>query len=155
MVFHLVAVGRLKNADLQSACDDYRNRIRRYAKFSIRELPGSRSTRDAGQVLETERSQILPAIEQFPNRILLSRDGVSCTSRDLAKRIDGWRERAQDTVFIIGGAYGVHNDVHDTARERISLSPMTFPHELARVLWLEQLYRGFTILSGEPYHKGA
>jgi 23S rRNA (pseudouridine1915-N3)-methyltransferase len=154
MMFHLVAVGRLTSADLQSVCDAYTRRIRRYTQFSIHELRGSRATRDTTAVLETERTQILSAVEPIPTSVLLTRDGSQHSSGELSERLRVWRERARDVAFVLGGAFGVHPDVREACAEAISLSRMTLPHDLARLILLEQLYRGFSILRGEPYHKG-
>lgn len=153
MIFHLVAVGRIA-ADLQPACENYANRIRRYTKFSLHEIPGSRSARDQDATLHAESKRILNAVQGIPNRILLTRVGTALTSRKLADRLQTWREGANDTAFIIGGAFGTHQDVADLASDRLSLSRMTLPHDLARLFFLEQLYRGFSIIQGEPYHKG-
>ena len=75
-------------------------------------------------------------------------------SQDFAGRLEGWQREGRDVAFVIGGAFGLDASVRQACEETISLSDMTFPHELARVMLLEQIYRGNTILRGEPYHKG-
>lgn len=147
MIFHLAAVGRLRSTDLRAACDDYTKRIRRYAKLQIHEVP-ERLTLDA------EGDKLVSVLKDIPVRILLTRVGKGFSSREFAAFLDKCQLNARDTAFVVGGAHGVHQSVAEMCDDRLQLSRMTLPHDMARVVLLEQIYRGFTILKGEPYHKG-
>jgi 23S rRNA (pseudouridine1915-N3)-methyltransferase len=87
--------------------------------------------------------------------VALLRDGQGWTSAELARRLDEWQIAARPVTFVIGGSHGLAAALIERAERRWSLGPVTLPHELARVVVLEQLYRAFTILRGEPYHKGS
>jgi 23S rRNA (pseudouridine1915-N3)-methyltransferase len=155
MVFYLVAVGRVRHAGLRAACEDYLERTRRYAKLEIREVPdGSRGTKPKNLVLREEADALRKAVPDAARAIALTRSGRLLDSRSLAGAIDRWRVGGRHVAFVIGGAYGLDPSLHEWCDEAIRLSEMTLPHELARLVLLEQLYRGHTILRGEPYHKG-
>ena len=87
--------------------------------------------------------------------VALARGGSPWSSQELARRLQGWQERGRPLAVVLGGSYGLSAGFLAGAQERWSLGPATLPHELARVVALEQLYRAFTILRGEPYHKGS
>jgi 23S rRNA (pseudouridine1915-N3)-methyltransferase len=155
MMFHVVAVGRMKDSGVKSLCEDYLQRSNRYVTVAVHEVPDARRARTQAAVRQEEAENLLRAIPDSAHAVALTRDGSQPDSRAFAKRMGRWREEARDVAFVVGGAYGLHDRVLQRASERISLSSMTFPHEIARLLLLEQLYRGNTILRGEPYHKGA
>ena len=111
--------------------------------------------REIAQQQREEAESIIRAIPDRAHTVALTREGAQPDSRVFAQRVGRWREAARDVAFVVGGAYGLDGRILKQAAERISLSSMTFPHEVARLLLLEQLYRGNTILRGEPYHKGA
>jgi 23S rRNA (pseudouridine1915-N3)-methyltransferase len=150
----LLAVGRLKNAAMREACGDYASRIRRYLKLDITEVRESgRPDRAAadGRRLEGEALQrVIPAGCRV---VTLTRTGTPYPSEEFAQKLSRWRDEGCNVAFIVGGAHGVDQTVLARSEETISLSPMTLPHELARLVLLEQLYRACTILRGEPYHK--
>ena len=140
----VVAVGRLKERALRETADDYYGRIRRYAKLEEIELKDG----DAAEV----GARIARAIPDRSRVVALAVGGEKQTSERFAK----WLGRAevdgvQSVVFVIGGAYGLPPDVEARADLKLSLSTMTLPHRLARILLAEQIYRAFTILRGEPY----
>jgi len=149
-----VAVGRLRPA-FRAACDEYLARIGRYV--TIRET----EVREAGragspQVQRREEGRaIRAALPPRVVRVALDIDGQTWSSEQLAERMRDWRDGARDLAFVIGGAVGLDDPIRNDADQRWSLGPLTLPHELARVVVVEQLYRAFTILRGEPYHKGA
>jgi len=151
---HLIAVGRLR-ACFREACDDYLRRLSRYGPVTEREV------REAGRVTSTalrrreESARIEAAVPERARLVLLDRGGTEWSSEELARRLDAWRLAAAPVALIIGGAYGVTPELTRRASTRWSLGPLTLPHELARVLVLEQWYRAWTILRGEPYHKGS
>ncbi len=153
MQLHLVAVGKLRPA-LREVCDDYVRRLGRFAPVVEREVrEAGRAGSVAGQRGE-EGKRILDAIPDGVGVIVLDVGGASWSSEVLAERLDAWRLAACDQAFVIGGAVGVGADVVARADASWSLGPLTLPHELARVIVVEQLYRASTILRGEPYHKG-
>ncbi len=155
MIFYIVAVGRLKSAPLREACQGYQQRSRRYLKFEVREVrSGSRRDSEAHKARRTEAESLLKAVPSGAILIALTRDGPVMTSSDFAERLEQWQRGTRDVAFVIGGAHGLDAAVLNAADQRLSLSPMTLPHELARLILLEQLYRAGTIIRGEPYHKG-
>ena len=137
MRYRVVALGgsRMKHAALRAACDDYLSRIRHYAKIEEREVTEAR-------------------IPEETRVIALAADGESWTSEQLAELVGRWEMEARDVTFVIGGADGLSAEVLERAERVWSLGPLTLPHELARVIVYEQLYRACTIRRGEPYHRG-
>ena len=140
MRYHVVAVGRMKNTALRTVCDDYLSRLRHYARIDELEVK--------------DEARLSEAIAREARLVALSRAGEPWTSEDLASRTARWDQDGRDIAFAIGGADGLPRAVVERAEVVWSLSAMTFPHELARALVLEQLYRAFTIRRGEPYHRG-
>lgn len=145
MRVHVVAVGKLKDRALRSVVDDYAKRIGRYARFSETELRDG----PADQVGERLRRAPSPRARV----VALEVDGDACSSREFA-RIVGQAEddgAIDELTFLIGGSHGLPAEVSRGADVRLSLGPMTLPHRLCRVVLVEQIYRAFTILRGEPY----
>lgn len=137
MRYRVVAMGggRMKSAALRAACDDYLSRIRHYAKIEELEVKSARIPEDS-------------------RLIALARDGEAWTSEGLAELTADWELEARDITFAIGGADGLPDELLRRAERTWSLGPLTLPHELARVVVYEQLYRAHTIRRGEPYHRG-
>jgi 23S rRNA (pseudouridine1915-N3)-methyltransferase len=134
----VVAVGKIREKSLRAVADDYLGRVKHYARTSEIEVKT-----DA----ELER-----AVPREATVIALDPGGDSVTSRELARRLEGWGQRGKgELAFVIGGAEGIPDALLKTAHARLSLSSLTLPHRLARVVLFEQLYRAFTILRGEPY----
>ena len=155
MMLHLVAVGRLKNGPIREACGDYVARVQRYLKLEVVEVrEGGRRDNRAALAREDEGKALLKAIPGSSQLVALTRLGTAETSSKFAGRLESWRDRGLDVVFVIGGAHGLDENVLKRANHQLSLSSWTLPHELARLTLLEQLYRACTILRGEPYHKG-
>lgn len=150
----LLAVGRLRPY-YREACDDYLRRLSRYGTVAEREVreAGRASTPELRRKNETAR--IEAALPPRGTLIVLDRTGTAWSSEELARRLHGWRLAAAPVALVIGGAYGVEPRLLGRAAARWSLGPLTLPHELARVVVLEQWYRAWTILRGEPYHKGS
>lgn len=149
----LLAVGKLR-PQCRVLCDDYLRRLQRFQSIREQEV---REAGRAGSVplqLRAEGESILRAIPRGSGVILLDPGGVNWSSEELAERLDSWRLGGLPQVLVIGGAAGVSNEVRQRADSLWSLGRATFPHELARVLVAEQLYRAGTILRGEPYHRG-
>lgn len=148
----LLAVGKLRPW-YRAACDDYLGRIRRYGPISEREIRAAGRAATPALARKEEAGRLLA---QLPARVLviaLDRGGPAWSSEELARRLARWREGARPLALVIGGAEGLDSSALDRADQRWSLGPLTLPHELARVVTLEQWYRAWTILRGEPYHK--
>lgn len=141
MRYRVVAVGRMKNAALRAACDEYLERLRHYANVEERE------TKDDARVLA--------AIPDGGRLVALTTRGEQWSSSELAEWTSRWEQDGRDVVFAIGGADTLPAAVLQQAERLWSLSRLTFPHELARVVVYEQLYRAHTIRRGEPYHRGS
>ncbi len=140
MRYRVVAVGRVKDAALRAACDGYLDRLRHYTQVEEREVK--------------DEARILAAVAEGSRLVALSPSGEQWTSEQLAERTARWEQEGRDVTFAIGGAEALPEPVLRQAERVWSLSRLTFPHELARVLLCEQLYRAYTIRRGEPYHRG-
>jgi 23S rRNA (pseudouridine1915-N3)-methyltransferase len=151
MQIALVAVGRLRPY-YRDACDDYLRRLRRHAKVTEHEL---REGPDAGAGVQ-RRDEAIRIRAQVPTGaqlVALAIEGEAWSSEALAERVDRWRLAARPVALAIGGATGLDDALLREADVQWSLGPLTLPHELARVVVCEQLYRAFSILAGAPYHK--
>jgi 23S rRNA (pseudouridine1915-N3)-methyltransferase len=153
MQFDVIAVGRVRDAALRAACDEYLSRTRRYLKVQEHEVPAARARRPA-DVRKLEGERLLERLSPRCRGVALTRVGTALPSRAFAERLGAWRREARDVALLIGGADGLDGPVLERCETHLSLSAMTLPHELARVVLYEQLYRSCTILGGEPYHKG-
>lgn len=155
MKFRIVAVGKPRAQTLAAAIQDYETRAARYWPLEIREVR-EESARGASPELVREREgeRLLEASGVGALIIACEGDGESRTSAELAAWMTTERERAsRDVAFLLGGALGLSAAVRTASAQRLSFSRFTFPHELARLLLAEQLYRAGTIVRGEPYHK--
>lgn len=152
MEIGILAVGRLR-PEFRSACDDYRRRLGRFVTFSEHEVKEA-SRAEGRRQLALEAERLLRRIPRGTTIVALSREGTQYTSTGVARLLERWRLRGNSTYFIIGGSRGLAGDVVAEAAIRWSLGSLTLPHELARVVVYEQIYRGFTILHSMPYHKG-
>ncbi len=154
MQLDLVCVGRLKERHWRDAADEYLKRLGPYARVSVTEIPDRDVSADEPRALAAEAGDVLRAIPPSAYVVALDLGGAARSSEGLAGWLDalalGGRSRV---TFVIGGAAGLHSDVLARADERLSLGPLTLPHQLARVVLLEQLYRAFRISRGEPYHR--
>lgn len=154
MQLRVVAVGKLRPA-LREVCDDYLRRLRRYVAVSEQEVREAGRAPSIARQRDIEGERLIAALPSGIPVVLLDREGDLWSSEMLATRLDQWRASARDHAVVLGGPEGVSDDVRRRATARWSLGPQTLPHELARVVVMEQLYRASTILRGEPYHKGA
>jgi 23S rRNA (pseudouridine1915-N3)-methyltransferase len=155
----IVAVGKLKEKYLKQGIDEYRKRLSAYAKVEIVEVadekaPENLSEADMLRVKEKEGGRILAALKPDQHVVALAIEGEQWSSEQLAKKLDSWATYGKSSVaFVIGGSLGLSDTVMNRANEYLSFSKMTFPHQLMRLILLEQVYRGFRINRGEPYHK--
>ena len=154
MEINLVAVGKLRPY-YREALDDYAKRLGRYAAFREHEVREASRAPNVGSSGWRRRSGWLRAFPTAANVVALARVGAGWTSADLAKQLERWMLAARPLAFIVGGSHGLDASLINRATATWSLGPLTLPHELARIVVAEQLYRAFTILRGEPYHKGA
>jgi 23S rRNA (pseudouridine1915-N3)-methyltransferase len=153
MEIDLLAVGKLRPA-FRQACDEYLKRLGRWTKVSELEVREASRAPSPDIARNKEAAALLSRLSGRTTVVALARDGTGWTSEQLAREVDRWRLAARPVAFVIGGSHGLGGDVLTRAQARWSLGPLTLPHELARVVVSEQLYRAFTILSGDPYHKG-
>lgn len=153
MKLRLVAVGKLKEPHWRDACEEYLKRMRPYADFEVVEVADRDIGRDRVRAMAEEGADILRALPARAHVVALELGGRQLSSEGLSawfsqRMLDG----GSDIAFVIGGSAGLAPEVLARADERLSLGPMTLPHQLARVVLLEQVYRAFRIMRGEPYH---
>jgi 23S rRNA (pseudouridine1915-N3)-methyltransferase len=150
----VVSVGKLRPY-YRNAADDYLRRLRRYATPTEHEVrEASRAPTVSIQRAE-EAARLETRIVDGSIVVALAREGTGWSSRELARQLERWLIAARPLSLVVGGSAGLDASLIARAEVRWSLGPLTFPHELARIIVLEQVYRAFTILRGEPYHKGA
>ena len=150
----LVAVGRLKEAYWRQAADEYLRRLRPYATVREIEVPDRDVSRDEKRAIAEEGEAVLRAVPGGTHVVALDQAGTSFDSAELSSWLAAHALDGRSSVtFLLGGAAGLDPQVLRGADERLSLSRMTLPHQLARVVLLEQLYRAFKIERGEPYHR--
>ena len=151
----LIAIGKTDNKALQSLIEDYTKRLSFYIKFDLDIIPDIKNVKNLSesQQKEKEGELILAKITSTDQLILLDENGKKFSSigfsEDLQKKMNSG---VKTLVFVIGGPYGFSETVYAKAQGKISLSLMTFSHQMVRLFFIEQLYRGFTILRNEPYH---
>ncbi|NLY90544.1 MAG: 23S rRNA (pseudouridine(1915)-N(3))-methyltransferase RlmH [Firmicutes bacterium] len=149
---NIVAVGRIKEDYLRKGIAEYQKRLQAYAKLQIIEVPDFPLGRDPAWAKLEEGKKIIATLKTPSFVTACDPQGRVITSEDLARWLAA-REREGKTVYlVIGGAAGLDSEVIARADDRLSFSALTFPHQLFRLLLLEQIYRGFKILRGEPYH---
>ena len=155
MNIKLIAIGKTDNKALQSLIEDYTKRLSFYIKFDLDIIPDIKKVKNLSesQQKEKEGELILAKITSTDQLILLDENGKKFSSigfsEDLQKKMNSG---VKTLVFVIGGPYGFSETVYAKAQGKISLSLMTFSHQMVRLFFIEQLYRGFTILRNEPYH---
>jgi 23S rRNA (pseudouridine1915-N3)-methyltransferase len=155
----LVTVGKIKEKYFKDAIAEYSKRLSRYCKLEIVEVADEKTPDNASDVVETqikqkEAERILKYIRDDAYCIALAIEGRKYNSVDFARHIEKLGVTGRSNItFVIGGSLGLHESVLKRADEKISFSDMTFPHQLMRVVLLEQIYRGYRIINNEPYHK--
>lgn len=141
---NIVCVGKIKESFYRDAVAEYAKRLSRFCRFEVKELAEGRNPEDeADSILKNAKGHI----------IALCIEGKELSSTQLAEHIKGLCDRGKEISFIIGSSCGLSKRVKDAAHMRLSFSPMTFPHQLMRVILAEQIYRAFMINSGAEYHK--
>lgn len=147
----IICIGKIKEDYLKAAITEYLKRLSKYTKIEIIELPDE-NTKEIEQCKELEGEKILKQLKERDYVITLEIEGNSLSSTEFAYKIEQ-AESKGNIVFIIGGSYGLSNKVKTRSNQKISFSKMTFPHQLFRVLLLEQIYRSYKIRNNESYHK--
>lgn len=159
MKISVICVGKIKEKYFRDAISEYEKRLSKYCKLEILEVQDEKTPDNAGtaleeQIKEKEAQRILKHIKEGAHVITLEIEGQTLSSEKLAAKIDKLGIQGKSHIqFIIGGSLGLSTSVSGIAHEKISFSAMTFPHQLMRVILLEQIYRSYRIISGEPYHK--
>lgn len=159
MKITILSVGKLKEKYWKQAIAEYEKRLGAYSKIEIIEVPDEKapenmSDKEIEQVKEKEGQRLLAKVKPQATVITLEIKGNMLTSEGLAKEIESRMTRGQsDFTFIIGGSNGLHKEVLDRSNYALSFSKMTFPHQMMRVILIEQVYRAFKIMRGEPYNK--
>ena len=153
MRLKVLAIDKLRQEGYRLAAADYRKRFRRYCSFEELELKGARGKRSDSEIRQQESERLLRAVAPGAYVVVLDERGELRDSRAFASWLEERARLHSRLFFLLGGALGHSSELRSQASELISLSPMTLPHELARVVLYEQLYRALTILRGEPYHK--
>jgi len=148
----IVCVGKIKEKYLKDATSDYFKRITRFSKIEIIEC-NEYSEMDVKSILEREKQQIEKNIGVRDCVVTLEIDGENLTSEELSQKIENIYMNYGDITFVIGGSYGLHEDIKKRSNYALSFSKMTFPHQLFRVILLEQIYRAFKIQNNEKYNK--
>jgi 23S rRNA (pseudouridine1915-N3)-methyltransferase len=150
----VVAVGKPRTAGIAAAIEEYERRAARYWPLEVhevREEPAKSLSPDL--VRNREGTRLSDAVPASAHLVACDPGGVHKTSEEFSAWLQGERERGHDVAFVIGGAYGLSPELRKRARTRLSLAPWTLPHELARLVLAEQLYRAGSIVKREPYHK--
>ena len=154
MKTELILVGKTTNKHFVACIDDYVERIGHYMPFSTTVVPELRQTKNltADQQKEREGELILQRLQPSDHVVLLDEHGSELRSVELAQWLQRKQQVARRLVFVIGGPYGFSPAVYARANEQLSLSRLTFSHQMVRLVFVEQLYRACTIIKGEPYH---
>ena len=154
----ILTVGKLKERFFEEGCAEYAKRLARYCVLRVREAadekaPESLSPAQEEQVKDREGKRLLSLLDPRDHVIALTVTGKTYTSEGLAERMGALRDQGRNVSFLIGGSLGLSQEAVSRADEELSLSKLTLPHRLARLVLLEQLYRSFKILNHETYHK--
>ncbi len=155
MNIKLLCIGKTDNKQLQQLIEEYSKRLNFYIKFSIEIIPDIKNVKNLSEIQQKEKEGelILKKISTQDHLILLDENGTAFSSMGFSKFLQKKMNAGLKTlVLVIGGPYGFSDDVYNKSQGKVALSKMTFSHQMVRLFITEQLYRGFTILKGEPYH---
>ena len=159
MNIDIICVGKIKEKYLSDAIAEYSKRLSRYCNLNIFEVSDEKTVENASdavceKIKLSEADRISKYIKKESMLVTLEIDGKMVSSEELAKTISRWGvDGFSDIQFVIGGSIGLHKSIIDKAGYHLSFSKMTFPHQLMRVILLEQIYRSYRIINNEPYHK--
>ena len=155
MKFNLICIGKTDDREITNLISNYLPRIPKHWNFEIIEIPDVKNAKNlSADLLKKEEAKLfLNQIDNADLVILLDEKGKEFTSRQFSEKIDFWLGSSVKKVnFLIGGAYGFYDEIYQRANEKISLSKLTFTHQMIRLFFVEQIYRASTILQGKPYH---
>lgn len=155
MKIRLVAIGKTSERYLQTGIDEYAQRLQHYTSFEFVVLPDIKNARNLSEqeLKHREGTELLRLMDATDFVVLLDEKGTQYTSTQFAQAIQKWlNARTKRCTILIGGAYGFSPEVYARAQSKISLSQLTYSHQMVRLIIAEQLYRAHTILKGEPYH---
>lgn len=155
MKIHVFFTGKTTGKLFQEAIADYQSRLSHYVPFSIEEIPDLKNAKNLSEEQQKEKEADMLFERMLPGDVLVLLDerGKEFTSREFSLYLEQKMQSVpKRLVFLIGGPYGFSQRVYDAAQGKISLSKMTFSHQMVRLFLVEQIYRGFTIMRGEPYH---
>lgn len=148
----ILCVGKIKEKFFKEAINEYLKRISKYSKIEIIEV-NDVDLNNKELNLEKERDNLMKYINDKDYIVTLEIEGNQMDSEEFSKTIDKILINYPNITFIIGGSYGIHSDIKNRSKLKLSFSKMTFPHQLFRIILLEQIYRGFKIIKNESYHK--
>ena len=148
----IICVGKIKEKFFRESIEEYQKRISKYTKLEIIELQDINNN-NINIILEKEKELILNKISEKDYVITLEIEGKELSSIELSNKIDNILLTNSNITFIIGGSYGLHEEIKSRSNFKLSFSKLTFPHQLFRVMLLEQIYRSYKILNNESYHK--
>ena len=155
MKIKLLAIGKTDNRDLDKLISVYQKRLQHYVSFDLEIIPDIKNSKNLSQEQQKEKEGvlILKKISSYDQLVLLDEKGKEFRSLEFAEYLQKkMNAGTKQLVFAIGGPYGFSSDVYKKAMGKVSLSKMTFSHQMIRLFFIEQIYRGMTILKGEPYH---
>ena len=154
MKSELIVIGKTVDKHIIACIEDYNKRISHYMSFGITTIPNIKDTKNMSEDVQKEKEgeMILKMIQASDHVVLLDEHGKSFRSIEFAEWIEQKQIHARKLVFVIGGPYGFSPKVYERANEKLSLSKMTFSHQMIRLIFIEQIYRACTIIKGEPYH---
>lgn len=155
MKIKLLAIGKTDNKQLQQLIDEYQNRLKHYVKFELEIIPDIKNVKNLSEAQQKEKEGelILSKLQATDQLVLLDDKGKQYTSVEFSQYLQKkMNSGIKQLVLVIGGPYGFSDAVYQKAQGKLSLSKMTFSHQMIRLFIVEQVYRGFTILRNEPYH---
>lgn len=154
MAIKILAIGKTNKGFTLDGLNEYLGRLKRYIPFQWKEVPDIKRSNKTTQheIKQREAEIILKEVSSTTFLILLDENGKQFTSEKFANYLEKKMVNEPDILFVIGGAYGFDQSVYDRSNEKLSLSEMTFSHQMVRMFFVEQIYRAFTIIKGEPYH---
>ncbi len=155
MTITLIAIGKTDNKQLNALIDEYQKRLSFYVKFNFEVIPDIKNVKNLSekQQKEKEGALILKKMNSTDTLIILDENGKQFSSVHFSEYLQKQMNSGlKNLVFVIGGPYGFSEEIYKRAQGKIALSKMTFSHQMVRLFFIEQLYRGFTILKNEPYH---
>ncbi len=154
MKITLLVVGKTTDSHLQALINDYEKRLTHYLPFTLQVIPELKNAKNLRQEQQkqAEGELILKQVDNSTMLVLLDEHGKEFRSIDFAQYLQKLQTAGRNVTFVVGGPYGFSDEVYKRAEGKISLSQMTFSHQMIRLIFIEQLYRAMTILKGEPYH---